>query len=317
MALSVDDVKKIVDSKIGGMTLTPAPTTIIEGRVVTPQIPTLCSAKDAFSKLAGDAGKALGEMKDAFGKAVDSATGAFNDLTKEISGAIGDKLSGAKDFLLNPLKAIGDECSAAFNSAIADIQAKIAALTASGGDPGIIAALQSGLAELQASLASINNAVSEAGKMVGEKFQEIMAACNMCKPEEMPGVTQYAPTDFTKTLDQADNLAQMKLKASSMVSAANDIVSSGGSSGLDVFNDAKNSMAGISATVTEAVNSDISNLAGAQAQNEVMGQFMQCAQGLNNDSTKGFLTKVIDPSSRDLMGRVQVGLANVGKVAGD
>ena len=317
MALSVDDVKKIVDSKIGGMTLTPAPTTIIEGRVVTPQIPTLCSAKSTFDKLASDAGKALGEMKDAFGNAVNAATGAFNDLTKEISGAIGDKLSGAKDFLLNPLKAIGDECTAALNSAIADIQAKIAALTASNGDPGVIAALQSALTQLQSSLATVTTAVSEAGKMVGEKFQEIMAACNMCKPEQMPGVTQYAPTDFTKTLDQASNLADIKLKASSIISSANTLVSGGGSSALASFNSLKDSLSSVSSTVSSAVTSDLANLTGAQAQNEVMGQFMQVAQGLNSDNTASFLKKVVDPSSQALLGKVQVGLANASKVAGD
>lgn len=315
MALSVDDVKKIVDSKIGGMTLTPAPTTFIEGRVVTPQIPTLCSAKSSFEKLAGDAGKALGEMKDAFGKAVDSATGAFNDLSKEISGAIGEKLTGAKDFLLNPLKAVGDECKAALTSAMADIQAKIAELTATGGDPGMIASLQAALADLQASMATVTGAMDQAAKMVGEKFQEVMAACSMCKPDEMPGVKQYAPTDFTKTLDQADNLANIKLQASSIVSAASSMVAGGGTAAQAAFDSARSSMSSLSSTVSSAVANDVANLSGAQAQNEAMGQFMQVASGLNNDGTKDFLLKVVDPSSRDLLGRAQVGLANVGKVA--
>lgn len=313
MALSVDDVKKIVDSKVGGMTLTPAPTTFVEGRVVTPQIPTLCTMKDSFSKLAGDAGKALGEMKDAFGKAVDAAKGAFNDITKEISGAIGAALTGVKDFIINPIKAACTEAMATINAAIADLTAKMNATS----DPTLKAALLAAIADLNSALSSVTGALDSAAKMVGEKFQELMAAMSMCKPEEMPGVKQYKPEDFTSTLSQADNIAAIKLKASSIQSKAAELVSSPTTANYTAMTDLRTAMGSVSTTVASAVSSDAANLAGAQAQNEAMGKFMQMANGLNDPNTSGFVKQITDPASQDLMGRVQVGMANMGKVAGE
>lgn len=311
MALNVDDVKKIVDSKIGGMTLTPAPTTFVEGRLVTPQIPTLCTMKDTFSKLASDAGKALGELKDAFGKAVNAATGAFNDIVKEISGAIGDALTGVKNFIINPIQAACNEALAAINAAIADITAKIAITT----DPTLKAALQAALTDLQSALASVNGALASAAAMVGEKFEQLMGAMNMCKPEEMPGVKQYKPEDFTQTLNQADNIANIKLKASSIMSQANTLIANPTTANYTAMTDLRSAMTSTATSVANAVTSDAANLAGAQAQNDAMGKFMQMANGLNNDNTKDFVMKVTNPDSKDLLGRVQVGIANMGKVA--
>lgn len=313
MALEVADVKKIVDSKIGGMTLTPAPTTFVEGRLVTPQIPTLCTMKDTFSKLASDAGKALGEIKDAFGKAVDAAKGAFNDITKEISAAIGDALTGVKDFIINPIKNACNEALSAINAAIADLTAKIAATS----DPTLKAALQAALDDLNAALASVNGALSAAAAMVGEKFEQLMGAMNMCKPEEMPGVKQYKPEDFTQTLNQADNIANIKLKASSIMSQANTLIANPTTANYTDMTDLRTAMNSTVSTVSSAVSSDAANLAGAQAQNDAMGKFMQMANGLNNDNTKDFVMKVANPDSKDLLGRVQVGMANAGKVAGE
>lgn len=313
MTLSVEDVKKIVDSKVGGTTLTPAPTTFVEGRLVTPQIPTLCTMKDAFSKLAGAAGAALGEMKDAFGKAVNAATGAFNEITKEISGAIGNALTGVKDFIFNPIKGMCNEAIASLNAAIADLTAKIAITT----DPTLKAALQSALADLQSSLASVNSALASASAMVGEKFEQLMAAMNLCKPEEMPGVKQYKPEDFTQTLNQTENIEAIKLKASNIMSQANTLVSNPTSENYTTMTNLRGAMNTAASTVSEAVISDAENLAGAQAQNDAMNKFMQMANGLNNDNTKDFVMKVTDPDSKDLLGRVQVGMANMGKVAGE
>lgn len=319
MALSVDDVKKIVDSKIGGMTQTPAPTTFVEGRVVTPQIPTLCTMKDTFSKLASDAGKALGEMKDAFGKAVDAAKGAFNDITKEISGAIGDALSGVKQYIINPIQAACTEAMASLNSAIADLTAKLGTFNNTNDPTGSIrAAITAAIADLNSALTSVTGALDSAAKMVGEKFQEIMGAMNMCKPEEMPGVKQYKPTDFTSTLSQADNIADIKLKASSIQSKVSQIVANPtNTSLLTDLSGLRSSMSSVSNTVTSAVTSDAANLAGAQAQNEAMGKFMQMANGLNDPNTADFVKQVTNPDLQGLMGRVQVGMANMGKVAGD
>lgn len=313
MALSVDDVKKIVDSKIGGMTQTPAPTTFVEGRVVTPQIPTLCTMKDSFNKLASDAGKALGEMKDAFGKAVDAAKGAFDDITKEISGAIGDALSGVKQYIINPIQSACNEAMASINAAIADLTAKMNATS----DPALKAALLAAIADLNSALSSVTGALDAAAKMVGEKFQEIMGAMNMCKPEAMPGVTQYKPTDFTSTLSQADNIAAIKLKASSIQSKAADLVANPTTANYTAMTDLRSAMGSVSTTVAGAVSSDAANLAGAQAQNEAMGKFMQMANGLNDPNTADFVKQVTNPDLQGLMGRAQVGMANMGKVAGE
>ena len=313
MALSTDDVKKIVDSKIGGMTLTPAPTTFVEGRMVTPQIPTICTAKDSFSKLASDAGKALGELQDAFGKAVNAATGAFDDITKEISGAIGDAISGVKQYILNPIQAACNSAISQINAAIADLTAKKNAAT----DPTLIAALNSAIADLQSALASVNSALSQAASLVGEKFEQVLGAMNMCKPEQMPGITQYKPADFTQTLNQQENIDAIRLKVSSIQTSAATLVANPTTQNYTALSTLRTETTALSTTVSTAVSSDVANLAGAQAQNDAMGKFMQMANGLNSDNTKDFIKQVSNPDVQDLLGRTQVGLANAGKVAGD
>lgn len=313
MALSTDDVKKIVDSKIGGMTLTPAPTTFVEGRLVTPQIPTICSAKDSFSKMASDAAAALGEMKDAFGNAVSQATGAFNSLATEVSGAIGNAITGVKQYLINPIADVCNSAISQLNAAIADLNAKIAAAS----DPTLIAALNSAKADLVAALASVNSALSQAASLVGEKFEQVLAAMDMCKPEAMPGITQYAPTDFTKTLDQTANIDAIRLKASSIQSAAATLVASPTSGNYSALSSLQTQANALTTTVSSAVSSDVANLTGAQAQNDAMAKFMQMANGLNNDNTKSFIMQCTNPDLKPLLGRTQVALGNAGKVPTD
>ena len=144
-----------------------------------------------------------------------------------------------------------------------------------------------------------------------------MGAMNMCKPEEMPGVKQYKPEDFTQTLNQADNIANIKLKASSIMTKATELVANPTTANYTAMTDLRTAMNTTVSTVSAAVSSDAANLAGAQAQNDAMGKFMQMANGLNNDNTKDFVMKVANPDSKDLLGRVQVGMANAGKVAGE
>lgn len=313
MALSVDDVKKIVDSKIGGMTLTPAPTTFVEGRLVTPQVPTICSAKSAFDKLASDAGKALGEMKDAFGNAVSQATGAFNSLASEVSGAIGDAISGVKQYVINPIADACNSAIASINSAIADLNAKIAASS----DPTLTAALQAAKADLVAALATVNSALSQAASLVGEKFDQVLAAMDMCKPEQMPGITQYQPTDFTQTLNQTANIDAIRLKVGSIQTAASNLVSNPTSGNYSALSGLQAEANALSTTVSSAVSSDVANLAGAQAQNDAMAKFMQMANGLNNDNTKSFIMQCTNPDLKPLLGRTQVALGNANKVETD
>lgn len=311
MALSVDDVKKIVDSKIGGMTLTPAPTTFVEGRMVTPQIPTICSCKDSFSKLAGDAGKALGEMKDAFGNAVSGAAGSFNDLTKDVSGAIGAAVAGTKQYLINPIASACSSAVSGIGAAISDLTSKMNATS----DPTLKAALQSAIADLNSCLTSVNSAASQAAALVGEKFEQVLGAMNMCKPEQMPGITQYKPTDFTQTLGQQANIDSIRLKAASIQSAATSLVSDPSAGNYSLLTSLRTDAASLSTTVSSAVTSDVANLTGAQAQNDAMGKFMQMANGLNNDNTKTFIMQCTNPADQVLLGRAQVGLASASKVA--
>lgn len=314
MALTVDDVKKIVDSKIGGMTQTPAPTTFVEGRLVTPQIPTLCTAKSSFDAMASDAGKALGEMKDAFGNAVNSATGAFDNMAKEVSGAIGDAVSGAKQYLINPIATACSDATSALTSSISGLTTQIAAATAAG-NTALATALTAAKTELAAAQTSVTNALAQGASLVGEKFEQVMGAMNMCKPEQMPGITQYAPTDFTQTLSQQANIDSIRLKAASITSAATALVSSQTQANYDALTSLKNATNSLSTSVTTAINSDVANLAGAQAQNDAMGKFMQMANGLNSDNTKGFVMQCTNPSVQTLLGKTQVALANASKVS--
>lgn len=313
MALSVDDVKKIVDSKVGGMTLTPAPTTFVEGRLVTPQIPTLCTAKSSFDAMASDAGKALGEMKDAFGNAVNAATGAFDDMAKEVSGAIGDAISGAKQYLINPIQSACTDAANAVSASLTSITSQIAVATAAG-NTALVTALTAAKNELLAAQTAVSNALAQGAALVGEKFEQVMGAMNMCKPEEMPGITQYAPTDFTQTLEQTDNINAIKLQAASITSAANNLVSSQTTTNFNALTAANTATNTLSTTVTSVVNSDIANLAGAQVQNDAMGKFMQMANGLNSDNTKDFVMQCTNPSLQSTLGKTQLALANAAKV---
>lgn len=312
MALSVDDVKKIVDSKIGGMTLTPAPTTFIEGRMVTPQIPTLCSASSQFDAMKSDAGKALGEMKDAFGNAVNSATGAFDNIKSEISGAIGAAVAGTNQYLINPIQSACNDAISGINASVSGLTTQIAAATAAG-NTALATALTAAKNELAAAQTTVNNALAQGAALVGEKFEQVLGAMNMCKPEQMPGITQYAPTDFTKTLDQMANIDAIRLKAASITSAANTLVATQNTANYAALDTLKTATNGLSTTVTSAVNSDIANLAGAQAQNDAMSKFMTMANGLNSDNTKSFIMQCTNPASQALVGKAAVGLANASK----
>lgn len=310
MTLSVTDVKNIVDSKIGGVTLTPAPTTFVDGRLVSPQIPTLCSAGDAFSQMKSDAAAALGDLKDAFGNTINAASGAFNDLTTEISTAIGDAVSGVKQYVINPIE---EECNAALesiNSAIADLTAQMSSTS----DSSIKEALQSAIDQLNSMAASVTGALNQAAQMVGEQFEQILSAMNMCQPDPVPGITQYSPSDFTQTLEQKSNIEQLGLHAMDISYAATSLVNDPSPENYANIASIQEAAGGVSTSVTTAVSSDSTNLAGAQAQNQAMGQFMQMAQGLNNDNSKQFIMQCTNPDLQSVLGKTQVALANGSKL---
>jgi hypothetical protein len=307
MALGVGDVKNIVDSKIGGMTLIPATTTIIEGKVVTPQISSVCSLGGTFDKLKGDLSSAVAGAKDAYGKAITDGKTAFNNIYSDIDKAVVDFKSGVNTHVINPIAAKSADALASINSAISGIQTKIGG---GGLSPSLTTALNDALAKLNSAKTSVTDATAHATSLVSEKFDQVMAAMSFCSPTQCPSVKQYKPTDLTATLSEGPRIDDMKAQAVSILATVNS-TSGTEADRITAMNTLGTSLNTNLTTLSSTVASDVSNLSAAQTQNEALSKLTTMANGLNNPNTKDFILSITDPNSKDLIGKMQIAMKNV------
>ena len=150
MTLGVADVQNIVRSEIGGMPQLPATTTMVEGRIVTPQINSVCSAGDSIDAI-----------KD------------------QINSALADIKNGLDTLVLNPLKDLATQVLSAINAAIARIQLILATISAA-----VQTVVNAVLAEIALGIAQIQAIVAYVDSQLKEGLNQILAACSFCSPTQ-------------------------------------------------------------------------------------------------------------------------------------
>lgn len=278
MALSVADVKNIVHGEVGGVPLMPASTTIVEGRIVTPQMSTLCSM-----------GPGLGDF-----------FAAIEDAFKAI-------MAGLDDLLINPLKALYNEIKDFINGVISYIQGKLALLSAL-----VKTAVDAFSLAITAALAGLDAILAQVEGMLKEGLNQLLAALSFCSPtKNMPSVKKYTPDDFTSSFKQQTAMNNIKAAAAEIVSILNDDTTSD-STKVTLIDNARAKMNGGTSTLNGAILADNNAMAGAQQQNAALNRITQIAAAKNNENTSEFINSVINPS-RDAM---LTGVANVMKNPG-
>ena len=265
MTLGVADVNNIVLANIGGMPQIPATTTLVEGKVVTPQISTLCS---------------LGQ--------------AIAHLFEKIKAALAAFMQGIDDLIINPLKAFATACLNAINAVLAKIAALIDAASTA-----LRAAIQAVLNVLNAAITAISNIISHIGKLIGEKLQQLLAALTQCAPASV-GAKQYGKDDVASSLEQKQPILDIQEQADIVDSILTDTNMT-----EEAKIAALNAVSGViptkSTTLDAAVAHDEANLAEAQLQAQGLGKMTTLAAALNNPVTADLATSIINPVSSDMI----------------
>lgn len=278
MALSVADVKNIIHGEVGGVPLMPASTTIVEGRIVTPQMSTLCSI-----------GPGLGDF-----------FAAIEDAFKAI-------MAGLDDLLINPLKALYNEVKDFINGVISYIAGKLALLSSI-----VKTAVDAFSLAITAALAGLDAILAQVEGMLKEGLNQLLSALSFCSPtKNMPSVKKYTPDDFTSSFKQQDAMLKIKLAAGEIVSILSDDTTTDAQK-VTLIDAARAKMNGGTTTLNTAVTADNTAMSGAQQQNAALNRITQIAAAKNNENTAGFINSVINPA-RDTM---LTGIANVMKNPG-
>lgn len=276
MALSVTDVKNIVNGQVGGMPLTPATTTIVEGRVVTPQVASVCSIGSKAS-----------------------------EFFTEIDNMLKDFMAGLDSMVINPIKEFVADAKAAITAATAYISGILATLEAT---------VQAATALASAAIASAFTALGEifahVENLIKDGLNQVLAALSFCSPtESVPSAKKYAADDFTFSMKQQASIDNIKLQASSIAGILGDSALTDAQK-VTQLNAVTAAVNGNKTTVTNAVTSDQNNLATAQKQNEGLGKVTTLANALNNPDTKAFTQSIINPAKASTFS----GLAGVMKI---
>jgi hypothetical protein len=263
MALSVTDVKNIVNGQVGGQPLTPATTTIVEGRVVTPQISSVCN---------------LGELGTLFA---------------DIDSALHDFINGLDTLIVNPIKEAYTACVAAIWAAIAYIGSKLSLLSA---EVQVVAVAV--VAALGVAANAVEAAFAYAENMLKDGLNQVLAACSFCSPtKNVPTAKTYTSDDFSSTISKAtkDKITALQVQSNTVMNIVGDDTLSDAQK-IAQLNTASTTLSGHSTGISNAIASDTANLAGAQKQNEGLSKMTTLANALNNPNTAGFANTIINPA---------------------
>ena len=263
MALSVTDVKNIVNGQIGGQPLIPAVTTIVEGRIITPQISSVCS---------------LGQLGALFA---------------DIDSALHDFINGLDTLILNPIKEAYTACVAAISTAIAYINSKLSLLSAE-----VQAAVAVVVAALGVATAAVSAAFAYAENMLKDGLNQVLAACSFCMPtKNVPTAKTYTFDDFSSTISKAtkDKITALQVQSNTVINIVGDDTLTDAEK-ITQLNTASTTLSGHSTGISNAIASDTANLAGAFKQNEGLSKMTTLANALNNPNTAGFVNTIINPA---------------------
>lgn len=280
MALSVGDVKNIVDSKIGGQTLMPATTTIIEGKVVTPQVSSICTLGTGLNELEG--------------------------MWDKIDAALKDFMNGLDTYVLNPIKDLYNMAKAAVQAALDAIALVLATL-----DAAVQLACAAVTAALNAASAALTAIFNHVENMVKDGFEQIMAALSFCSPPKVPTVKKYEMKDLASSIGDAAkaSMDNLRLQASTVYGILSDSATTNAQK-VALLNGVQTNLTNNTTSVNSAVLNDQTNLLKAQTQNAGLNKLTQMANGLNTDSTKEFVTQIMNPAQASLITGVASVMAN-------
>lgn len=281
MTLGVADVQNIVRSEIGGMPQMPATDTLVDGRVVTPQIASVCS----------------------LGNSIDS-------LTQQISDALHNFMQGADDLVINPLKQLGTAVLQQINTVLAYIQTLIATANAA-----LVTAINLAVAALNAAVAAVTTIVSFVGNMISTGLQQIMGSLTACQPsQKVAAAKTYGVDDLASSLKQQPAIQNLQVQVNAIQGTLIDTNTTD-----DQKATALTSMvSGVSAqttTLSNAVTNDTNNLAASQLQNQGLGKMTTLANALNNPQTKDFANLIINPARSGMINGLAAAMPNAQKLA--
>lgn len=265
MTLGVADVNNIVLANIGGMPQTPATTTLVEGKIVTPQISTLCAL-----------GQAIAHLWDA------------------IKAALKSFMDGIDNLIINPLKAFATACLNAINAILAKIAAAINAATAA-----LKAAIQAVLDALNAAIKAITDIIAHIGRLIGEKLQQLLASLTQCAPPQV-GAKKYGKDDVASSLEQKQPILDIQDQATVIDSILSD-PNMTDEAKIAALNAVSGVVTTSSTTLDAAVAHDEANLTAAQLQAQGLGKMTTLAAALNNPDTADLATSIINPVSSDMI----------------
>jgi hypothetical protein len=272
MPLGVADVNNIVLANIGGMPQIPATTVLAEGKIVTPQISTLCS---------------LGE--------------SISHLFEAIKSALAKFMQGIDELILNPLQAFATACLNAITALLTKITSILAAAS-----EALIAALNAVVNILTAAVTAIGNIIAHVGKLLGEKLQQILSGLTFCAPKAV-GAKTYNQTDLASSLTQDPVITDTQAKVDLINSIVDDTSTTDGEK-IALLNSASGSITANSTTLLGAIASDEANLIEAQLQAQGIGKMTTLANALNNPVTAGFANSIINPASSVMIAGIAVAM---------
>jgi hypothetical protein len=261
------DVTNIVLANIGGIPQIPAPSTLVEGRLVCPQINSLCSLSDTLGALSA-----------------------------QISAALTDLMNNVNTLLLNPLKDVASQVLTAIGTAVTAITGLLSSLSAA-----VQSAANLALTAISAGIAQISAIVSYVDNMLGQGLNQILGALSMCAPSaQIPSARTYTASDFTSSLNQKTVISSMQTQVTSIQTALLDSGTTDAQK-ITLLTNAQNSISGSTSILNAAVVSDTTKLATAQLQNQSLAQMTTIAHGLNVPTTSGFLTSVLHPTNASML----------------
>lgn len=256
------DVNNIVLSQIGGMPQMPATDTLIDGRVVTPQISSVCSLGDSISSLRG-----------------------------QISDALHNFMQGLDDLVINPLKDLGTSVLAQINTVLAYIQTILA--TAS---QALAAAIALAVAALNAAVAAITTIIAFVGNMISTGLQQILGSLSACQPSNtIPAAKTYGVDDLASSLKQQPAIQNLQVQVNAIQGTLIDTTTTDDQK-ITVLNSINGNITSSTNTLNSSVTNDTNNLASSQLQNQGLGKMTTLANALNNPATAGFATAIINPT---------------------
>jgi hypothetical protein len=260
-------VNSIVLSQIGGMPQMPATSTMVEGRIVTPQIASVCSLGDSISGLKG-----------------------------QISDALHNFMQGLDDIVINPLKDLGTAALAAINTVLSYIQTILT--TAS---DALKAAIALCVAALNAATAAITTIIAHVGNLIGDGLQQIMGSLSACQPSQsVPAAKSYGTDDLASSLKQQPAIQDLQIKANAIQTVLLD-TSMSETQQITALSTVTGGISASSTTLNNAVTSDQNNLAQSQLQNQGLGKMTSLANALNNPATADFANAIINPARSGLI----------------